>query len=75
MGCPVIAYKKGGALDTVIDKKTGLFFNEQSIEFLIDAIKMFDGMKFYKKDLIDNAYRFSKNKFKEKIIDIVERNL
>ncbi|MHC0443723.1 glycosyltransferase, partial [Flavobacterium sp. 3-210] len=30
-GTPVIAFKKGGALETVIENETGIFFNEQTI--------------------------------------------
>src|SRR5215216_1692988 len=36
-GCPVIAYRQGGALDTVIEGVTGLFFEEQSSDSVIDA--------------------------------------
>ena len=45
-GTPVIAYGKGGALETVIgwpsDRPTGLFFSEQSIESICKAIKLFE---------------------------------
>jgi len=40
-GTPVIAYKKGGSLDTVIDGKTGVFFEKQNKESLIKAVKRF----------------------------------
>ena len=41
-GTPVIAYGKGGALETVIDGVTGLFFTEQTPEHLIDAVDRFE---------------------------------
>ncbi|SLN53333.1 GDP-mannose-dependent alpha-(1-6)-phosphatidylinositol monomannoside mannosyltransferase [Roseivivax jejudonensis] len=41
-GRPVIAYGRGGALDTVVDGETGLFFPEQSVEALIDAVERFE---------------------------------
>lgn len=41
-GRPVIAYAKGGALETVIDGCTGLFFHEQTPEALVDAIERFE---------------------------------
>jgi glycosyltransferase involved in cell wall biosynthesis len=41
-GTPVIAYGAGGALETVIDGKTGLFFEEQSAEAICNAIKRFE---------------------------------
>lgn len=40
-GRPVIAYGKGGALETVVDGKTGIFFKEQTVESLKEAIQHF----------------------------------
>ena len=40
-GRPVIAYGRGGALDTIVDGETGVFFQEQSVEGLIDAVERF----------------------------------
>ncbi len=63
---PVIAYKSGGALDTVIEGKTGVFFDSQTKESLKQAIKNFDTIKFDKRVLVKNAKRFSSEIFKEK---------
>ncbi|TXG76640.1 glycosyltransferase family 4 protein [Patescibacteria group bacterium] len=41
-GTPVIAYQAGGALDYVIEGKTGAFFSEQSVASLVDRIKQFN---------------------------------
>ena len=41
-GIPVLAYGKGGALETVIDGKTGMFFPEQTVESLMECIEGFD---------------------------------
>lgn len=41
-GRPVIAFGKGGALDSIVDQQTGLFFKEQTVESLIDAIARFE---------------------------------
>ncbi len=41
-GRPVIAYGRGGALDTVIGGETGLFFDDQSVEGLVDAVERFE---------------------------------
>lgn len=41
-GCPVIAYKKGGALDSVKENVTGLFFEEQTVDSLIECIDKFE---------------------------------
>ena len=73
-GCPVIAYRGGGALETVIDGETGLFFQEQSAGSLIEAIKQFVDSNhcFHKDTLIDNAHRFSKKYFKRSFQQFVD---
>lgn len=62
-GTPVIAYKKGGALDTVIPGKTGIFFEEQTVSGLIKTIEQFNHRVIKPDDCIKNAQRFSKEKF------------
>jgi glycosyltransferase involved in cell wall biosynthesis len=75
LGTPVIAFKKGGALDTVIDGKTGILFDKQTVESLIDAVKRFNEMKFSKEDLIINASKFSKGVFKDKLLSIIKTTI
>ena len=70
-GVPVIAYKKGGALDTVIDGKTGLFFGSQTTESLEEAVLRFEKMKFKADNLIRNSNRFSNEKFGKDFVRIV----
>lgn len=41
-GCPVLAYHKGGACDSIIENETGLFFDEQSVDSLIECIERFE---------------------------------
>ena len=72
-GKPVIALRKGGALDTVKDGKTGLFFNQQTEESLIDALEQFEKMKFDTKTITTNAERFSEKKFKEEFLRLVKK--
>ncbi|HSA99530.1 MAG TPA: glycosyltransferase [Anaerolineales bacterium] len=64
-GCPVIAYKGGGALETVIDGVTGLLFPEQSAASLSEAVKRFEDTAhcLRSRDMLDNAQRFSKGRF------------
>jgi glycosyltransferase involved in cell wall biosynthesis len=64
-GCPVIAYGKGGALETVIDEETGIFFPNQTAESLIEALQRFERMHscFYVPNLIGNSRRFHKANF------------
>lgn len=71
-GRPVIAYKRGGALDTIINNKTGVFFENQDVESIIKAVKEFEKKDFKAKDCLDNAKKFDKNKFKKQIKKFVE---
>jgi glycosyltransferase involved in cell wall biosynthesis len=68
-GTPVIAYGKGGALETVIEGETGLFFHEQSISAIQDAVARFESEadKFKPDACRKNAERFSPEVFREKL--------
>lgn len=74
-GTPVIALKAGGYLETVISGKTGVFFNEPTVESLVAVLPDFDPSKFKTRDLQKNAVRFSKEKFKRAILDLIDKNL
>ncbi len=68
-GRPVIAFKGGGALETIIEGKTGLFFNEQNAKSLIMAINQFNNMIINPQDCINQAKRFSFEEFKREFMD------
>jgi glycosyltransferase involved in cell wall biosynthesis len=72
-GVPVIAFKKGGALDTVIDGKTGIFFEKQTSGSLIKAIEKFEKMKFNKKYIIGNSRKFSFTRFKKELLALIKK--
>jgi len=74
-GTPVIAYGKGGALETVIEGKTGLFFYEQTVESLVDAVQRFEngGYSYCLDDMRRNAERFSKERFQQEFKQFVEQ--
>lgn len=73
-GAPVIAYGKGGATETVIAGKTGLFFSEQTVESLIQVIQDFESgqSNFAPDDLRHNAERFSPERFGQEFRQFVE---
>jgi glycosyltransferase involved in cell wall biosynthesis len=71
-GIPVIAYKKGGALDTVVDEKTGILFNDQTEKSLILAIQRFDTISFDRRYLVNNAKKFSKENFIKNFSNIIK---
>ncbi len=72
-GRPVIAYRSGGAVETIIEGETGCFFDEQNAKSIIKAIRDFDKIKFDSKTIKNNTERFSSEVFKRSIKDIIER--
>lgn len=70
-GKPVIAFGGGGALETIIERKTGLFFDEPNVESLIKAIKQFDSLTINPKDCMRNARKFSFERFKKEFTGII----
>lgn len=70
-GRPVIAFGQGGALDTVIEGQTGLFFREQSVEALIAAIEQFERLSFNPAAARANAERFNVERFKRELGNFV----
>ena len=67
-GRPVIAYGCGGALETVVQGKSGLLFSHQSVDSLIKAIEEFESMPWIPMLMRENAEKFSRNKHKELIL-------
>jgi glycosyltransferase involved in cell wall biosynthesis len=74
-GCPVLAYKAGGALETVVEGETGLFFPEQSALSLIEAVRRFEAsaQRFRPDAMSQNAQKFSKTRFQKSFREFVER--
>lgn len=77
-GTPVIAYGKGGALETVVDLysgkvPTGILFEKQTVESLIDAVNIFEKEKdqFDPTIIRENSLRFSPERFRSEIEAIV----
>jgi glycosyltransferase involved in cell wall biosynthesis len=71
-GRPVIAYKKGGALETIIEGKTGEFFYPQTVGALVNRIKNFNPEKYDSQVIRAHALKFSKEVFKEKILEYIK---
>jgi len=74
-GRPVIAYAAGGALDAVIDGKTGLFFKEQTAEALSQAILNFEEKcaNFDSRAIRAHAETFSTETFKTNFKAVIDR--
>jgi glycosyltransferase involved in cell wall biosynthesis len=72
-GTPVIAFGKGGSLETVVENKTGLFFKEQTMESIVDAVNRFENQndQFNPLEIRKHAEKFSEERFKKEIKDFV----
>ena len=71
-GRPVIAFAKGGALESVVPDETGVFFHRQTWEDLLDAVLHFDSSRFDPERIRNHALQFGAEAFKEKMQRFVE---
>lgn len=78
-GTPVIAYGKGGALETIrgehAEGRTGVFFREQTVDSIVEAVKHFDAVagEITPEACRANAERFSQERFRAEIRSFVDR--
>ena len=72
-GTPVIAFGKGGALETIENEKTGVFFKEQSAASLQEAVNRFDNITFSHKYIREHSLKFSAERFEKEMKDFVEK--
>ena len=71
-GTPVIARGAGGALETVVEGKTGCFFNGDSVESLSSAIEFFEKCRWSGEMCRSNALNFSVSRFKSKMLSLLQ---
>ncbi len=72
-GKPVIALRQGGVKESVVEGETGIFFDEATVESLVNAIKQFEKMKFDTNKILNQSKEFSKEKFEEGIKAVIEK--
>lgn len=70
-GKPVLAYGRGGATETVIDGVTGVFFQEQTVDAIVDAVKKAQAIAFDKENIRNNAVNFDTDVFKDKLMNVI----
>lgn len=73
-GRPVIAYRGGGYLESVVGDKTGLFFDQLTVNNLAKILKEFKPEKYKPADCRQQAKRFSKERFKREIKEFVKKH-
>lgn len=73
-GRPVIAYGKGGALETVVDGKTGYFFHTQTAQALLEAIEHFEKNEhtIQSQQLVKHAAQFNEAHFHKAFLQAVD---
>lgn len=75
-GTPVIAYRGGGYLETVVEGKTGVFFSPATVGSLTSAIKNFEALEkkgaFNASYIKKHAQRFSKERFRQEMVKFAE---
>lgn len=72
-GKPVIAYGAGGALEIVVDGRTGVLIKEQSSAAIMEAVTKVEASNFVPEEIRSNALRFDTSRFQQSIKQIVER--
>jgi glycosyltransferase involved in cell wall biosynthesis len=72
-GTPVIAYKKGGALETIVDGSTGTFFDEPTAESLSQVMQLFDQSRYSSDTCRAQAERFNRKNFEKKILEKIKQ--
>ena len=71
-GCPVIALRAGGALETVIEGRTGVFFDRADTDELCDAVERLELAEFSEESCRENSRRFSEDRFRREIRGFVD---
>lgn len=74
-GRPVIAFARGGALETVVDGLTGILFPEQTAQSLVDAIGRFEQTNISPDACRAQAQKFDETVFRQKLIDFAQSHL
>jgi len=72
-GKPVVAFAAGGALETVEEGVTGVFFHEHSAEAVIDALSRAGALSTAPQDIAAHAQRFSRAAFRDRLVGVIER--
>jgi glycosyltransferase involved in cell wall biosynthesis len=74
-GRPVIAFAAGGALDTIVEGETGLFFHQPAVDPLKAAVQRFETLIFQPGRIRRHAEQFSRSIFEEQIGAFIEQKI
>jgi glycosyltransferase involved in cell wall biosynthesis len=75
-GTPVLAYAKGGALETVIEGQSGFLFHDQTVKSLNECIEAFEESKALSvSEIRQQAEKFTTEVFKQKLLEFVKQKM
>jgi glycosyltransferase involved in cell wall biosynthesis len=72
VGTPVVAFRKGGVTETVVEDKTGFFFNQQTVESLVELINIAQIKKLDPEECRKNAEKFSTIVFNRNFLAVTQ---
>lgn len=72
-GRPVIALRSGGYLESVIENETGIFFDDLTVEAIVEVVKGFENIKFDSEVIRRHSQAYSKDVFIEKMNAFIEK--
>jgi glycosyltransferase involved in cell wall biosynthesis len=72
VGCPVVAFGKGGACDYIENGVNGVLFDKQTVKALSEAMVKFEKMKFDRARIVKSAQKFSVERFDEEMRKLVD---
>jgi glycosyltransferase involved in cell wall biosynthesis len=72
-GVPVVAYGVGGAAETVCDGRTGVLFDEQTVDGVVGAIERSQGLRLDEAAVRAGAARFGRERFREELAAVIAR--
>jgi glycosyltransferase involved in cell wall biosynthesis len=71
-GRPVIAFGAGGALDTIVDGQSGLYFTDQTVEGLVEHLQRFDPSVFDPAAIRAHTKQFDEHHFHQRMLRVIE---
>jgi glycosyltransferase involved in cell wall biosynthesis len=71
-GVPVVAYGVGGARESVLDGETGLLFDGQDPDDLVNAIERFEQLRLDPARIRENAKRFGRERFRREMAEVID---
>lgn len=73
LGTPVVALRAGGALDSVADGRTGIFFDEPAVHSLRAALDRVESRDWDRPTLREHASRFRRDRFQSQFAEALQR--